>query len=220
MTSKPANAINLSTATAGVVTFDGTATFNTTPITQYDILSGGATASTINQIAPSATVGYALTSAGTSAQSSFTTVQTVVVQGSISGSAPAAGYIGEQILASVVPGSAVSLSNNTAANVTSINLTAGIWDVSAMCCVTGNVSLVGTSLIGSISTTSATLASDNGINIAHNPQIGSNGNDSCVVVPLVRASLSGNTTYYLVCNCIFSAGTANAYGSISATRVG
>src|SRR5690349_16625741 len=41
----------------------------------------------------------------------------------------AAGKIGEYIESEVLSGSAVSLTTNTAANITSISLTAGDWDV-------------------------------------------------------------------------------------------
>jgi hypothetical protein len=51
--------------------------------------------------------------------------------------APSAGYLGQQIRATVVQGSAVSLTTNTPANVTSISLTKGIWDVTGVLMLTG-----------------------------------------------------------------------------------
>lgn len=65
-----ANAINL--ATAGVVGFTGTA-FGATPVSQYNVLLGGATVSTIGQAAPAAS-GTVLTSNGVSADPSFQAV--------------------------------------------------------------------------------------------------------------------------------------------------
>jgi len=68
MVATPANAINEGGA-SGLCTFDGTATFSTAPLTQYYVISG-ASANTINSIAPS-TSGFVLTSNGASSQPTF-----------------------------------------------------------------------------------------------------------------------------------------------------
>lgn len=65
-----ANSINL--ATAGIVGFTGTA-FGATPVTQYNVLLGGASVSTIAQAAPAA-AGTVLTSNGVAANPSFQAV--------------------------------------------------------------------------------------------------------------------------------------------------
>ena len=72
MVSKPANADNINTTTAGVMSWDGTATISTSAVTQYDVLVGGASQA-ISSIAPSATAGIPLVSGGSSANPSFTT---------------------------------------------------------------------------------------------------------------------------------------------------
>jgi hypothetical protein len=71
MAATPGNAVNESGA-SGLCNFDGTATFSTTALTQYYVLSG-ASANTVNNISPS-TSGYVLTSNGASAQPTFQAV--------------------------------------------------------------------------------------------------------------------------------------------------
>jgi hypothetical protein len=61
-----ANALNISQA--GIVGFNGTATFVGTAMTQYYTLTGGSANDTINQVAPSATSGVPFISQGSSAQ--------------------------------------------------------------------------------------------------------------------------------------------------------
>ena len=71
MAAKPANALNISGA-AGLVGFDGTASFPTTALTQYNVLVGGANSETVANVAPS-TAGQIFTSAGASANPTWTT---------------------------------------------------------------------------------------------------------------------------------------------------
>ena len=69
MVATPGNALNQNSTTAGLYTWDGTATTSSTAITQYNVLSG-ASSTTVNNIAPS-TSGFVLTSNGASAQPTF-----------------------------------------------------------------------------------------------------------------------------------------------------
>lgn len=66
----PTNAIN--EATTGICGFTGTA-FVGTPVTQYNVLTGAATSSALNNVAPSATSGVPVISQGASAQPIFGT---------------------------------------------------------------------------------------------------------------------------------------------------
>ena len=126
-----------------------------------------------------------------------------------------AGHIGEVVESTVLIGSAVSLTNNTAANVTSISVTAGDWDV------WGNVafSLGGgttiTALVGYITTTSATAPT--------NPNAGayvhSAGDARTFPTGTRRISLSATTTIYLGAYTTFAVSTLAAYGYIGARRV-
>lgn len=65
-----ANSINA--ATTGIVGNTGTA-FTGTAVTQYNVIVGGSTSSTLSNVAPSATSGIPLVSGGSSANPSFTT---------------------------------------------------------------------------------------------------------------------------------------------------
>lgn len=136
-----------------------------------------------------------------------------------------AGYVGEFVTATVAVGSAVSLTTATTANVTSISLTAGDWDVTGQ--IDFNLSgTTGTLFQGGTSLTSATLPTQPG---------GSGlGTDSLFVMPIpvttltavmtcdcnaVRVSLAATTTVYLTAQATFSVGTVSAFGTIRARRV-
>jgi len=75
-----ANSIN--EGTTGICGFTGTA-FTGTPITQYNVITGAATSSTLNNVPPSSTSGVPLISQGASSQPVF---GTVVVAGGGTGS--------------------------------------------------------------------------------------------------------------------------------------
>jgi hypothetical protein len=136
-----------------------------------------------------------------------------------------AGNVGELITATVIAGSAVSLVTATAKTVTSISLTPGDWDVSAV----GDFTLTG----------ATTSFFRTGVNVTTNTlpsQIGGSGigTDPMVRLPLVlttttsdygqglppvRVSLAATTTIYLVCEATFSAGSVSAFGTIRARRM-
>lgn len=127
-----------------------------------------------------------------------------------------AGNVGESTTSTVASGSAISLSTATVANITSISLTSGDWEVS------GNVnysysSATVTAASGGVTSTSATVPSD-GTEINSGLQLTTTTALNSVSIPKKRFSLSGTTTVYLVAKTTFSAGTAVAYGSITARR--
>ena len=130
---------------------------------------------------------------------------------------PPAGFIGETISSAVASGSAVSVSSATPTNVTSISLTAGVWDV---CCL-GQLSgtLTGTAYSVNISTTSATQGTGGDNNIA-TPTVPTALSDLGLSIAGYRLLLNATTTVYLVVQTTYTVGTATAYGRISATRVG
>jgi len=143
------------------------------------------------------------------------------ISGVTTNSNAAAGVVGEYIESIVAP-STTGLTTGTAANVTSISLTAGDWDV------TGNVVLdygAGTPVLkflrGSISTTSAThgAVSNSVLSIWDTTSGISPATTPVAVLPVVRLSLSGTTTVYLVCSASFSGVTFGAGGIIRARRV-
>ena len=132
-----------------------------------------------------------------------------------------AGNVGEEMTSSIVVGSAVSLTTATPANVTSLSLTAGDWDVcGATVLFNAGASTVTTSEIAGISTTSATLPTapaggytvDQGISITGNTL-------PSLTLGCQRESLASTTTVYLVAQAAFTVSTNSAYGKLRARRV-
>lgn len=153
---------------------------------------------------------------GTSTTMNVTTQTGGLLVGGVN-QAPSAGFIGEQIRSAVT---SVSLSNTTPANATSINLTAGVWDVS----IIGSITCTGafTEMQVGISTNSASFTGvtfgDNGV--VYNPSGGLTTVIFPLTVPSYRMFVSTTTTVYLVAQSNFSTGSSNMNGRISATRVG
>ena len=136
------------------------------------------------------------------------------------------GKVGEFITATVATASAVSLTSTTAANVTSVSLTAGDWDVTWVVDFKPGATTSVTLMAGSISLTTAT----------HNTQAGGSGigtealalfdtaanilgADFSLPGGPVRCSFSSTQTVYLVASSTFSVSTMAAYGTIRARRV-
>ena len=146
-----------------------------------------------------------------------------VISGQIPGTATndsaTAGNVGEYVSSTVLAGSAVALTTNTATNITSISLTAGDWDVTGAIFQQPNGATVVTLIIGWISTTSATLptAPNNGGEALWSGNVTGNGN-STQPGPM-RLSLSSTTTVYLSTFVTFTTNTNSAYGIIRARRV-
>lgn len=128
----------------------------------------------------------------------------------------ATGYVGEYVSSTVTSGSAVTLTNATTANVTSISLTAGDWDVSGVVYFTGG-EVTGTRAYAGISSTSASIPATG--DFALNTVMPTGAADVSQTAPTVRKSLSSTTTIYLVTEVSFTVGTPKAYGTIRARRV-
>jgi hypothetical protein len=136
--------------------------------------------------------------------------------GKLTSTAPAAGFIGEQIRSAVPFASAVTSTTTTVTNVTSISLTAGIWDVSGIVMYTGMTTA--TFQQASISTTTATIGTV-GDNAIQGVFTSTTPGDFGLSIPAYRISLAATTTVFLVGEGTYSAGTGKLYGRISATRV-
>lgn len=144
----------------------------------------------------------------------------IPLQGTNTNDNAAAGYVGEVIESIIASGSAVALTNNVPANVTSISLTAGDWDVTGVVSyITGTSSQL-TYFIGSISTTSSTLDTNNWYLFNFQTAFGPGAGNTTHLAPIstLRASLSGTTTYYLVAQDGFTGGAVSAFGRIFARR--
>lgn len=285
----PVNSIN--EGTIGIVGFTGTG-FTASPVTQYDVLVGSSTTSTIASVGPGS-AGQVLQSGGNAANPAYSTatypstatstgtilradgtnwlattstypntnaINTLLyassanvmsalatanggvlstsssgvpsidttnfsvlstglqLKGNNTNTAPPAGFIGEEIRSVVTYSSPVSLPNVTPTNLTSISLTAGIWDVSLNIGFQG--ATAGQTIGAAISTTSADLTLGLGDNRIDFPFVSQAGSTANFTIPSYRLTLSTTTTVYAVAYEAYSAGTATVYGRISATRVG
>lgn len=130
-----------------------------------------------------------------------------------------AGNVGEDVESTIASGSAVSLTTVTPANVTSISLTAGDWDVCGAVDYVAGASTVTTYLDAGINTTTATLPAAPYGYAQTNQSLALTGNIlPSLTIPCVRESLSSTVTVYLVTQSSFTTSTLQAYGYIEARR--
>lgn len=140
------------------------------------------------------------------------------IYGTVTNDSAPTGCVGEMVQAFVPSASAVTLSNNTAANVASINLTPGDWNV------WGNVNFSSTTATGTgksagIAAVSATLPTDGTEQYAGLQLLLLSVTDGIALTPKpVRVAAGSTTTVYLVSNATFTLGTMKAFGSITARR--
>jgi hypothetical protein len=144
------------------------------------------------------------------------------IAGTATNNNAAAGNIGEQIV-STISTYANYTTTATYQNITSITLTPGDWDISAI--FTFNVNSATTSAsdnaIFAVSTTTASAAgTTEGVDIYYIPEIALAGTVkfSGSMSPF-RVSLSSTTTYYLNTQSTFSAGNPQFVGTIRARRM-
>ena len=127
---------------------------------------------------------------------------------------------GEAIVtAAVAAGAAVALTTNVTANITSISLTAGDWDVTGVVQYTPAATTSVTQLTQGASSTSATLGAQGTFSKFVTAANVLTAVDPAWVLPTARFSLTEPTTVYLVANATFTVSTLAAYGMIRARRV-
>jgi hypothetical protein len=145
------------------------------------------------------------------------------IRGTVAADNPQAGSIGEVISSTVATGASIALTTVATANVTSIVLSPGDWDVDGRVCFT----LASTTTMGylscGINTASATLPLNNA-GVA--TQVGAGTNvvtdvtvDPSLSLSSVRINVSLATTVFLLARAKFATSTCKAYGSISARRM-
>lgn len=145
---------------------------------------------------------------------------TSLIPGTTTNNNATAGNIGEYVESIVAAGSAVSISTSTAANITSISLTAGDWNVSAI----GLINPAATTNVSLFEASVGTTTSARNTTVGFYGQLGNLGVIAASYVPTVviagsRFSLSATTTIYLVAFSIFTVSTNAAFGIIRARRV-
>lgn len=212
------------TSTGTILRADGTnwsATTSTYPNT--NAVSTLLYASSANVMSALATANSGVLSTNSTGVPSIDTTNFAVLstglqlKGNNTNTVPPAGFIGERISSTAT---AVSMGLSTSVNnITSISLTAGIWDVS--CIATGINSTVSANVLeAGISSASATFQGTIGDQIGYYFGTTSVWAQFTVSVPSFRVILSSTTIYYLVASMTFTGGTSTANGRISATRVG
>jgi hypothetical protein len=156
--------------------------------------------------------------AGSSHQTNPTTQTGGAASGLTQGTAPSAGFVGEQIRATVASGAPVTVNNSTITNITNISLTPGIWDVTGILGFS-NTAITGTNFAMSVNTVSATLGTtgDNVTSSGTAPSVAAN---LFLTVPAWRVTISATTICYLIAYAVYTVGSLTAFGRISATRVG
>ncbi len=149
---------------------------------------------------------------------SVTNTAGTLIRGSTTNSTPAAGFVGEVISSAVA---SVNFGLTTVyGDLTSILLTAGVWDLSAMMQAINNGNTWTNCLVG-ISTVTGNFSS--GLTAGQTMAamfLPTSGTDSAGSIAPFRVSLSASTTYYLKFRGAYTGGsTPTANGRIQATRV-
>src|SRR5262245_9042225 len=137
----------------------------------------------------------------------------VPVQGTNTNDSAASGFVGEYVSSTVVVGSAVVLSANTSANVTSISLTTGDWDVSGNDFINYAATNI-TALECAINTASATIptAPGDGAYTATNEV--NTTIKAGIPTGSLRISLGSSGSVFLVTRVQFTVGSHAGYGFI------
>lgn len=151
----------------------------------------------------------------------ITPAQNFGIAGTTTNNDANAGSIGEYLEDVVASGSAVSLTTDVGANVTSRTLGPGDWDVSGNVMFISATSTVVTQAAGSISVTSATIDLSEGFSFRSGgvtPGLNANIGGA---TPTVRISVATATTVtvYLVGHASFTTSTLKAWGKLRARRV-
>ena len=181
-----------------------------------NITGSTVTSSNANAITGAGSITYQDLSLLSSLVINTTTRAGGTLTGIASGDAPSAGFLGQQIRSAVASGDAVASLTTAVTDITSIVLTAGVWDVSGI--VMFHDMTTSTLQQASVHTTSATLGTA-GDNLIQSTFTSTTAGDVGLSIPSWRVTTTG-ATVYLVGSATYTVGTGTLYGRISATRVG
>ena len=206
-----------------VTSVGGTGTVNGITLTGTVTSSGNLTLGGTLDLSSPPAIGGTTAASGkfttVSASDTITPNQTKGIVGTTTNNDAQAGSVGEYVSSTVLYASAVSLTNNTAANVTSISLTAGDWDVTGSIAFDSAATTTVAYLSGSANTTSATFGGlGKEVKVSYQPNTILQ-TDPFYTLPIQRLSLTSTTTVYLVALAGFSVNTLVGYGMIRARRI-
>lgn len=177
----------------------------------------------INVATATSVNGVGLTGSGTITSTASTSIGRGQYLGTNDATVATAGNVGELISSTIASGSAVSLSNNSPANLTSISVTAGDWDVSCNLIFVDTGTTVVSYLLGSISTTTGTVSTTPGQYTVYPISTAGAANTLITSVGMwigpLDAALSAPTTYFCVAQGGFTVSTLTVYGILRARRV-
>lgn len=145
----------------------------------------------------------------------ITPSSTVGIKGTAASDNAQAGSVGEYVTSS---GSSVPITTNVAANIASISLTAGDWDVTGLVLFKPSSATTG-QLQAGVSTASATYDATVGRYATVQYSSAAISGNSTFILPTTRYSLAATTTVYMVASSLFSGGTMSVDGIIRARRV-
>lgn len=149
----------------------------------------------------------------------LTVNSTIGIAGTISADSAQAGSIGEFVQGQLLQASPTALTTNTAANIISISLTAGDWDVTGFADFLPAATTSVTLMTYGVSTVSATIGiQDTYGQVAQGAQV-PGANISAFDTPTIRINISTTTTVYLVVKSVFTVSTMAAFGTLRARRV-
>ena len=126
---------------------------------------------------------------------------------------------GDYRASSVLVGAAVSLTSTTAANMTTISLSQGLWSCTANVNRALNASTSVTQLSTSISATTATPGTLGVSAVQFSTAANVMGGDTGQIVGPVILAPTATTTYYVVADDTFTVSTNAVYGSITCQRM-
>jgi hypothetical protein len=149
---------------------------------------------------------------------SITPSQTGGIVGTTTNNNANVGSVGEYVNSTITSGSPVSLTSATSANITSISLTAGDWDVWGQVVPVPAGGTTITQTRGAIATTSAAIGAYGDVGSSLLSATQPIASASILTIVPMRLSLSGTTTVFLVGQAIFTGSTCTAFGFISARR--
>lgn len=211
----------VATGLASAATGSGGPVLTTTPTLVTPVL-GVATATSVNKVtitAPATSAILTIADGTTLTETTSTSIGKGQYLGTSTNDNATAGNIGEVISSSIPAGSAVSLTTGVQANVTSISLTAGDWDVWANVAFLPAASTVTTVWASAVSTTSATIpVGPNGGAFTQYTGFSITGGSYFTPVGTVRISLASTTTVFLVAQANFTVSTETVYGFLGARR--